>query len=267
MPQHVRTIWISDFHLGTRHARATDLLRFLKAYESEHLFLVGDIIDGWALSRSWQWPQAHNDVIQKILRKARRGTSVTYIPGNHDDFARQYHGLRFGRVSVRRSARHTLKDGRSVLVVHGDEFDGIIRYAKWLQKVGAAAYGLALVLNLLYNRLAQLVGRPYWSLSAYLKQRTKKALAYIDDFERLVAEKAHHDGVHAVVCGHIHHADIRRLGTIDYMNCGDWVESCTALIEHMDGRLELLHWLEHEHVPTSGDGQSMAALLQMTVSA
>jgi len=263
-PTHVRSIWISDFHLGTRHSRADELLDFLRSYESEYLFLVGDIIDGWALSRSWQWPQSHSDVIQKILRKARKGTSVAYIPGNHDAFARQYAGLRFGRVTVRKSARHTLLDGRTVLIVHGDEFDGIIRYAQWLQKLGAVAYGFALALNHFVNMIRGIMHRPYWSLSAYLKQRTKKALAYIDDFEQLVAEKAHAAGVEGVVCGHIHHADVRTMGTVTYMNCGDWVESCTALVERLDGTVELVRWLD---VGFSGDGQSTRRQPEMTVNA
>lgn len=266
MPMRVRTIWISDLHLGSRHCRAGDVLEFLKSWESAHLFLVGDIIDGWALSRSWQWPQEHNDVIQKILRKARKGTSVTYIPGNHDAFAREYAGLRFGRVSVRLSARHRLLDGREVLIVHGDEFDGIVRHAKWLQRLGAVAYGLALALNHSWNRLRGLFGRPYWSLSAYLKHRTKKALAYIDDFEHLVADKARQHDVDGIVCGHIHHPEMRLMGDVTYLNCGDWVESCTALVEHLDGRLELIYWLD-AGVSSSGDGQSARPVHELVVHA
>lgn len=243
-PHRFRTIWISDFHLGTKHTRVADLLDFLRHMDSTYLFLVGDIFDGWALSRSWYWKQSHNDVVQKLLRKGRKGTRITYIPGNHDEFARDYVGHRFGDILVEREATHVLLDGTKVLVLHGDEFDGIIRYARWLQVLGAIAYGFALGLNSLYNRFRLAIGRPYWSLSAYLKQRTKKALQYVDDFEQLVAEKARHEHVDGVVCGHIHQAEMRLIDGVRYMNTGDWVESCTALVEHLDGRLELLDWTD-----------------------
>lgn len=262
--KHVRTIWISDFHLGTRHTRAEELLDFLRHYECAHLYLVGDIFDGWALARNWVWPQSHNDVIQKLLRKGRKGTTVTYIPGNHDAFARDFIGHRFGDILVAQFAIHRLLDGRKLLVVHGDEFDGIIRYAKWLQMLGAVAYGFALGLNHIVNAIRQRFGRPYWSLSAYLKHRTKTALQYIDDFESLVAEKARTMGVEGVVCGHIHQAEMRQIEGIEYLNCGDWVESSTAIVEHLDGKLELIRYadqllhrqnVEQPHVEPSGDGQ------------
>jgi UDP-2,3-diacylglucosamine pyrophosphatase LpxH len=239
-----RTIWISDLHLGTKHSRANDLLDFLRHTDSEYLYLVGDIFDGWALSRNWFWAPSHNDVVQKLLRKARKGAHIVYIPGNHDEFARDYTGHRFGDIFVARDCTHLLLDGRTLLILHGDEFDGIIRYARWLQVLGAIAYGFALGLNSLVNRIRLALGRPYWSLSAYLKQRTKKALQYVDDFEKLVAEKARMEGVDGVVCGHIHRAEMRDIDGIQYLNTGDWVESCTALIEHLDGRLELLDWTD-----------------------
>ncbi len=258
-PQRVRAIWISDFHLGTRYARARDLIDFLESWESDYLYLVGDVVDGWALARSWYWTQEQNDVIQKILRRARKGTRVTYIPGNHDDFARDYVGMQFGRVTVKNQAYHDLLDGRQLLIVHGDEFDGIIRYAKWLQKLGAVAYGIALAFNGVFNIVRSWMGRPYWSLSAFLKQRTKKALQYIDDFEQLVAEKARQEQVDGVVCGHIHHADERMIDGIHYFNCGDWVESCTALVEHIDGRLELIYWSDKMGGAYRGDGYAGSA--------
>jgi len=245
-PARFRTIWISDVHLGTKHTRAEDLLSFLKSVESEQLYLVGDIFDGWALARNWLWKQSHNDVVQKLLRKGRKGTHMVYIPGNHDEFARDYVGLRFGEILVERECIHTLADGRRLLVLHGDEFDGIIRYAKWLQILGAIAYGFALGLNSVYNKARQAMGQPYWSLSAYLKKRTKQALQYIDDFEQLVAERARKEGVEGVVCGHIHQAEMREIDGIQYLNTGDWVESCTALVEHMDGTLEILDWTDSE---------------------
>jgi len=243
-PTRFRTIWISDVHLGTKHTRAEDLLDFLRSVESTDLYLVGDIFDGWAHSRNWFWNQSHNDVVQKLLRKGRKGTRITYIPGNHDEFARDYADHRFGDILVEREAVHQLLDGRKLLVLHGDEFDGIIRYAKWLQILGAIAYGFALGLNNIYNRVRLALGRPYWSLSAYLKQRTKKALQYIDDFEHLVAARARQEGVDGVVCGHIHQAEMRTIEGIQYLNTGDWVESCTALVEHLDGRLEIIDWTD-----------------------
>lgn len=243
-PARFRTIWISDVHLGTKHTRAEDLLSFLKSVDADHLYLVGDIFDGWALARNWYWKQSHNDVVQKLLRKGRKGTTMTYIPGNHDEFARDYIGLRFGEILVEREAIHTLHDGRRLLVLHGDEFDGIIRYAKWLQLLGAIAYGFALGLNSIYNKWRLATGRRYWSLSAYLKKRTKQALQYIDDFEQLVAERARQEGVDGVVCGHIHQAEMREIEGIQYLNTGDWVESCTALVEHMNGRLEIIDWTD-----------------------
>lgn len=243
-PMRVRAIWISDLHLGTKHSRTADLLDFLRSVDSSFLYLVGDIFDGWALARSWYWNQSCNDVVQKLLRKGRKGTSVTYIPGNHDEFARDYVGMHFGEIYVAQQTVHTLLDGRKLLIVHGDEFDGIIRYAKWLQVLGAIAYGFALGLNRILDRVRSMLGRPYWSLSAYLKQRTKKALQYIDDFEALVADKARREGVDGVVCGHIHQAETRGIDGIQYLNCGDWVESCTAIVEHLDGRIELVDWTD-----------------------
>jgi len=236
----VRTIWISDIHLGTRHVRADELLAFLKQYRAEYMYLVGDIFDGWALARTWYWTQAHNDVVQKILRSARKGTRVTYIPGNHDEFMREYPGMRFGNILVEQKAYHSLLDGRRLLIVHGDEFDGVIRYARWLQILGAVTYGIALNLNHVVNRVRRLLGKPYWSLSAYLTHRTKKAVQYMAPFEELVADKAREEGVDGVVCGHIHRAEASMIGDIQYLNCGDWVESCTALVEHMDGRLDIV---------------------------
>jgi UDP-2,3-diacylglucosamine pyrophosphatase LpxH len=241
---HVRTIWISDFHLGTRHAKADELLDFLRRYRAETMYLVGDVFDGWSLARNWYWKQSHNDVVQKILRSGRKGTRVIYIPGNHDEFARAYSGLRFGNILVENRAYHTLVDGRRLLIVHGDEFDGVIRHARWLQLLGAAAYGIALNVNHLYNLVRKMLGKPYWSLSAWLKNRTKKAVQYVAQFEQLVAEKARNEEVDGVVCGHIHRAEASVIDGVQYLNCGDWVESCTALVEHFDGRLEIVRYTE-----------------------
>jgi UDP-2,3-diacylglucosamine pyrophosphatase LpxH len=243
-PGRYRTIWISDIHLGTRGCKAELLLEFLRHTHAETLFLVGDIVDGWRLKRSWYWNQSHNDVVQKLLRKARQGTNVIYVPGNHDEALRDFTELQFGGVTVQMEAIHETADGRRLLVTHGDHFDGIVTYAKWLALLGDAAYGFVLGLNTWFNHLRRRMGLPYWSLSAYLKNRVKNAVEFISDYERAIAEEARRRHVDGVVCGHIHHAEIRMIDGILYCNDGDWVESCTALVEHFDGRLEILRWAE-----------------------
>jgi len=240
--RHFRSIWISDIHLGTRGCKAEFLLSFLKYHESEYLYLVGDIVDGWALKRSWFWKQSHNDVIQKILRKARRGTKVIYIPGNHDEVLRDYTDHHFGGVVVRKEAIHTAADGKRYLVIHGDEFDGIVHYAKWLAHMGDYAYTLALTFNHWFNLARRRLGLPYWSLSAYLKHKVKNAVEFISGFEELVATEARRRKVNGVICGHIHHADIRQIDDITYCNDGDWVESCTALAEDAKGNMQIIRW-------------------------
>ncbi|MEQ8345135.1 MAG: UDP-2,3-diacylglucosamine diphosphatase [Sneathiellaceae bacterium] len=237
-----RTLWISDIHLGTRGCKADYLLEFLKFTESETLYLVGDIVDGWRLRRSWYWHQSHNDVIQKLLRKARKGTRVIYVPGNHDEALRDYVDMQFGGITLRAQDIHSLADGRRVLVIHGDQFDGIVRYARWLALLGDTAYTMALAANTRLNQVRNRMGLPYWSLSAFLKHKVKNAVEYISDYELALAEEARRTGVDGVVCGHIHHAEIRDIDGILYCNDGDWVESCTALAEHFDGRLEILNW-------------------------
>lgn len=244
-----RTIWISDFHLGTRHTKAEFLLDFLKNNESDYLYLVGDIFDGWALGKSWYWPQLHNDVIQKILRKARKGTKVTYIPGNHDEFARGFVDMNFGGIATKMQCIHTTVDGRQLLILHGDQFDGVIQYAQWISVLGAAAYELSLVMNRWYNSFRKWMGLSYWSLSAYLKNRAKRAVQHIANFEKAVVNEAMKYEVEGVVCGHIHHAEIQELSGVLYLNTGDWVESCTALVEHVDGTLEVIRWSNPENRP------------------
>jgi UDP-2,3-diacylglucosamine pyrophosphatase LpxH len=239
-----RAIWLSDIHLGTRGCKAEFLLDFLRANDADVIYLVGDIIDGWALKRSWYWDQHHNDVIQKLLRKARKGTRIFYIPGNHDEFAREYVDSLFGGITVKSDAVHELLDGRRLLVLHGDEFDGIIRYARWLAVLGDVSYQFALALNHWFNALRRRFGYPYWSLSAYLKHKVKNAVKYIDNFEAVVAREAVSRNLDGVVCGHIHKAEIRDIDGVLYCNDGDWVESCTALVETLDGRLEILHWTD-----------------------
>jgi UDP-2,3-diacylglucosamine pyrophosphatase LpxH len=238
----VRTAWISDVHLGTPGCQARALLDFLRELECETLFLVGDIIDGWQLRRSWYWPQAHNDVVQKLLRKARKGTRVIFVPGNHDEFARKYVQHTFGGVEVVDDWIHVTADGCLLWVTHGDLFDGVIQCARWLALFGDNLYDFTLKANRLLNSLRARLGLPYWSLSKYLKSKVKRAVSYVGDFEAAVAREARKRDVHGVVCGHIHHAEVREIGGILYANDGDWVESMTALVEHADGRLEIVDW-------------------------
>jgi len=238
----VRTVWISDLHLGTPGCQANALLDFLRHVDCQTLFLVGDIIDGWQLRRQWYWPQAHNDVVQKLLRKARKGTRVIFVPGNHDEFARRYVGHNFGGVDVVDEHIHELADGRRLWVTHGDLFDGVIQCAKWLAYVGDWAYELTLKINRHLNSLRARLGLPYWSLSRALKLKVKRAVSYVSDFEGAVAREARERGVHGVVCGHIHHAEMRMIDGVLYCNDGDWVESLTALVEHVDGQLQIVDW-------------------------
>ena len=237
-----RAIWISDLHLGTPGAKAEAVLHFLKYSRSDYLYLVGDIIDGWQLKRRWYWPQTHNDVIQKLLRKARHGTKVIYLPGNHDEAARHYLGLSFGRVKIQNEVIHKTADGRRLWVVHGDLFDNVIQYARWLAYLGDRSYALLLVLNRWMNLVRQLLKLPYWSLSQYLKLKVKSAVSFISAFEMAMARETRRRGCDGVVCGHIHKAEQRMISDILYLNDGDWVESLTALVEHHDGQLEILHW-------------------------
>jgi UDP-2,3-diacylglucosamine pyrophosphatase LpxH len=239
-----RTIWISDVHLGTSGCNADLLLSFLKSTQSDTLYLVGDIIDGWRLKRNWYWPAAHNDIIRKLLKKAKHGTKVIYIPGNHDEGARQFVQFNFGGVQLQQDAIHETADGRKLWVLHGDAFDGVVLYARWLAFLGDYAYELLLRLNTYFNVVRRKLGFDYWSLSAFLKKKVKNAVEYVGRFEEAVCHAAQERGVHGVVCGHIHSAEIRTIGPITYYNDGDWVESCTALVEHFDGRMEILHWAD-----------------------
>ena len=236
----VRTVFISGLHLGTPGCRADALLAFLRDTECETLYLVGDIIDGWQLRRSWYWPQAHNDVVQKLLRKARKGTRVIFVPGNHDEFARRYVTHNFGGVDVVEDAMHVTADGRRLWVTHGDHFDGVIQCARWLAYLGDRAYEFVLKVNHWFNSARARLGLPYWSLSRYLKFKVKRAVSYVGDFETAVAREARKRGAAGVVCGHIHHAEMRDIDGVLYCNDGDWVESLTALVEHDDGRLEII---------------------------
>lgn len=244
-----RTIWISDVHLGTPGCQASYLLDFLKTHESETLYLVGDILDGWHLKKGWYWPQTHNDVVQKILRKGRKGTRVVFIPGNHDESVRQFIGLSFGEIEVHEDAIHTLANGKRLWVTHGDLFDGVMQHARWLAYVGDSAYTLILKLNRWFNAIRIRMGLPYWSLSQYLKHQVKNAVNFISAFEHVMTEEARRRECDGVVCGHIHKAEIREINGILYANDGDWVESLTALVEDFDGNLEIIHWNRRVEAP------------------
>ena len=239
-----RAIFVSDTHLGTPGCQAAALLDFLRRTESDYLYLVGDIIDGWQLKRRWYWHQSHNDVVQKVLRKARKGTRVVYVPGNHDEAARHYIGVDFGGIAIRDEAMHVTSAGTRLLVTHGDRFDAVVTCAKWLALLGDSLYTFTLKLNQHFNALRARMGLPYWSLSRFLKLRVKNAVAYIGAFEDALAREARTRGFDGVVCGHIHHAEVRRIGDVLYCNSGDWVESLTALVEADDGTLSVLRWHE-----------------------
>ena len=239
-----RTIWISDIHLGTKGCNADMLIDFLDSTDSETMYLVGDIIDGWRMKKRFFWPSEHNDIVWRMLKRAKRGTNIVYIPGNHDEMFRQFAGLDFGGVQIRRKVIHETADGRRLLVLHGDEFDAVMLSHRWLAQLGDLAYEMLMGLNRVVSAVRRWFDLPYWSLSKMAKHKVKNAVEFISKFEEIVVEEAGKRGVDGVVCGHIHTADIRDFGGITYYNDGDWVEGCTALVEHFDGRMEILHWAD-----------------------
>ena len=243
-PIHFRTIWISDIHLGTSGCQAKRLLEFLKATESDKLYLVGDIVDGWQLKRRWYWHQTHNDVVQLVMKKAKKGTKVIFVPGNHDESVRQFIGLDFGGIKIRDELIHTTANGKRMLVLHGDRFDGVIACAKWLAYVGDSLYTMILKFNQVFNAWRARAGLPYWSLSQYLKLKVKNAVSYITSFEDALAAEARKQGLDGAICGHIHKPEIRDIDGILYCNDGDWVESLSALVEDKLGELRLVDWRE-----------------------
>jgi UDP-2,3-diacylglucosamine pyrophosphatase LpxH len=239
-----RSIWISDVHLGTRGCNDRLLIDFLDHVDSDLLYLVGDIIDGWRMKKRFYWPERHNAIVRRVMKRAKRGTRVIYIPGNHDEMFRQFAGMNFGGVEIKRKAIHETADGRQLLVLHGDEFDAVVMGHKWLAFLGDAAYEFLLKLNVVVNAARRWLDLPYWSLSKHAKHKVKDAVSFISRFEEVVAHEAERLRVDGVICGHIHTAEERPFGTITYYNDGDWVESCTALVEHDDGRMEILHWAD-----------------------
>lgn len=256
----VRTLFISDVHLGTRNAQVESLLELLRCVDADVIYLVGDIVDFWKVRRSPHWPQSHNDVIQKLLRKVRKGADIIFIPGNHDEALREYCGLQFGGIRIERNAVHVTRSGRRYVVMHGDEFDVVVRTAKWLAFLGDRGYEMALWANTPLNWVRRRVGLGFWSLSAYLKYRVKSAVSFIGAFEEAVAAEARRHGADGIICGHIHHASDRQINGIHYLNCGDWVESCTALIETLDGEMRIIRW------PVATPGASADLLLHEAVA-
>ncbi len=238
----VRSVFVSDVHLGFKGCQAEALLHFLHSVETDYLFLVGDIVDCWALKRAPYWPQLHTNVVRSILGKAKHNTKVIYIPGNHDELMREYIGYAFGNVLVCEDYVHTTADGKKLLVMHGDQFDVIVKHSRFLSKIGAVAYGNLLSMNQYVNTIRKMFGHSHWSLAGWLKHKVKNAVDYIGSFESALAQFAKARGADGVVCGHIHHAEIRDIDGTLYCNDGDWVESCTALLEQPDGKLELVHW-------------------------
>ncbi|WP_457093208.1 UDP-2,3-diacylglucosamine diphosphatase [Microvirga sp. P5_D2] len=240
----VRTLFLSDLHLGTKGCQADALLEFLRRYDAETIYLVGDIIDGWRLRSGWYWPQSHNDVVQKLMRKVRKGTSLIYVPGNHDEFLRDYIGINLGGIELAEHAIHETADGKRYLVIHGDQFDLVMMHAKWIALLGDWAYTAALFINTYLNMIRRRLGLTYWSLSAWAKMKVKNAVNFISRFEELLAAEAERQQADGVICGHIHHAAMHDSFKVAYVNTGDWVESCTAVVEHWDGSLELIRWSE-----------------------
>jgi UDP-2,3-diacylglucosamine pyrophosphatase LpxH len=248
IPKHVRTVFISDVHLGTRGCQAEMLLDFLRHVEADTVYLVGDIVDGWRLKNGWYWPQAHNDVVQKLLRKVRKGTRMIYVPGNHDEFLRDYIGANFGGVDVVMDAIHETADGKRMLVLHGDKYDVVVKNVRWLAHLGDWAYDIAITLNVVIGWMRRRLGLPYWSFSGWSKRKVKTAVNYIGAFEQAVANDAQRAGVDGVICGHIHQAAMRKIGDLLYVNTGDWVDTCSFVAEGFDGSLQLVHWARHDEV-------------------
>lgn len=254
-----RTVWISDLHLGTKGCNAAMLVDFLRSIECETLYLVGDIVDGWRLRKGWYWPDAHNEVVRRVLKMAHRGTRVVFVAGNHDEMLRDYAGMTFGGVELVLEAVHETADGRRLLVTHGDSFDAVVLYARWLAFLGDQAYAALLRANIAFNAVRRRLKLPYWSLSSYLKKKVKNAVQYVCSYEEAVAHEAVARGFDGIVCGHIHCAEIRRIGEITYYNDGDWVESCTALIEEPCGAMRLVDWTVESRLEAANAVQPASA--------
>lgn len=252
---HHRALFLSDIHLGTKGCQAEMLLSFLKVHDAEYIYLIGDIFDGWRLRKGWYWPQSHNDVVQKILRKARKGSKIIYIPGNHDEVMRNYFGTHFGGIEVKETDIFESSTGKKFLIIHGDQFDVVIKNAKWLAHVGDWAYETVLGLSTLLNKFRRLWGGQYWSLSRWAKYKVKSAVNFIGDYEDILSSEAKKHGADGIICGHIHHPTIKKVDDVCYLNTGDWVESCTAIVENFDGEFELIYWVHESKQPYQIAGQ------------
>lgn len=235
------SIWISDVHLGTRHSRVDRLLEFLKETESNYIYIVGDLIDGWELRRRWFWNDEHNVLIQKLLRKNRKRTRIIYITGNHDEFLEKFVGIRFGSLKIARETIHVSLNGRRYLVIHGHQFDGLVHCNRLLEKMGTVIYQWILDLNHYFNRARRRLGFGYWSFASYIKMKSKSAVKFITQYEEAMQQMAWNRNVHGIICGHIHRAESKTIGDVEYLNCGDWVENCTALVEDLDGEFKILN--------------------------
>lgn len=242
--RRVRALFLSDVHLGMKPIRCVQLIEFLRLHDADTIYLVGDILDGWRLAKQWHWPPEYNVFVDLLLTKAKAGTRVVYLPGNHDEFLREYLGTYFGEVELVDRTIHTTATGKTYLVIHGDQFDVVVMHAKWLAHVGDWAYNAALRVNMLINWVRRRMGLQYWSLSAWAKQKVKNAVSVIGRFEEALVHEAKETGVHGVICGHIHFADMHERLGVHYINTGDWVESCTAIVENFDGQFELIKWTE-----------------------
>jgi UDP-2,3-diacylglucosamine pyrophosphatase LpxH len=241
-----RSVWISDIHLGTKHAQVDALLDFLRDVDCKYLYLVGDFIDGWQLKSKWHWQDNYNVLVQKLLRKSRKETKVIYITGNHDEFLEQFLGMNFGNVTIAREVIHTSASGKKYLVLHGHQFDGLTQFNRLLEKIGTRLYDWVLDFNLHFNRVRRQLGFGYWSLAAYLKFKAKSAVKYVTEYEETIVQMARKQNVQGVICGHIHRAETKTIGGVEYLNCGDWVESCTALVEDFAGNIQLLQFHEND---------------------
>lgn len=245
-PRQYRSIWLSDIHLGYKGCKADYLLDFLKTTESDVLYLIGDIVDLWSVKRTMFWPQMHNNIVRTILGKAKQGTRVIYIPGNHDEQLREYTGMIFGNVEIHNEYTHVTPDGKRMLLVHGDAYDAIMKCRGVKNYIGNLGYEVLLYCNRQISRIRRKFGFPYWSLSGFVKRQVKDAMEHINNFAEVVCSDAARRGYDGVVCGHIHHADLREVEGILYCNDGDWVENCTALVELENGQMELIHWTEQQ---------------------
>tara|TARA_E500000081_G_scaffold126276_1_gene133357 strand:+ start:679 stop:1485 length:807 start_codon:yes stop_codon:yes gene_type:complete len=242
---HYKTIWLSDIHLGTKGCQAEKLLDFLYEYSCDKIYLVGDIIDGWRLSQNFYWPQSHSNVVRRLLSFSKKGTEIIFITGNHDEFLRSFSPLNLGNIKVLDEAVHTTEDGKEILVIHGDQYDVVTKYSRSIAVLGSVGYEMLMTFNRFWNVIRKIFGyKNYWSLSAFVKYKVKSAVNFISDFEETLALACKKKGYEGVISGHIHHAEIRKIHGIDYMNCGDWVESCTALVEKQDGVIEIIQYGE-----------------------